>query len=675
MKKLDPIKPVIAPKTPAESYLNLGTLKADKSSYIKIGSYPKNTDILVDLSYENTKPINFGGNDITDARFIQVKMQHSFIELPDNDFKPRFDDSRIGYFSQEIDNMTTTEIPRYRDIINRWHLKKKNPGAELSEPEQPIVWWVENTTPMELRETIVEAGLKWNEAFEKAGFKNAVQMKIMPDTATWDPADIRYNVIRWVSSNLGYAIGPSFVNPRTGQILGADITIDYGMFSGPSSLEDLLDLNTQFEHHDHSQCNIGSGLAMQYGAATTMLEARNVDDGELGKMIKQFMTFLILHEMGHTMGLSHNMKASHMLDPNEVHNSEITQKIGVAGSVMDYTAINISLDGSMQGDYYSTTLGPYDTWAIEYGYKPFDEATEKEEIEKIASRSTDPRLIFGNDADITFPGRGVDPRVAVWDMSNDPVIYAENRFRLVNKLVPKLVDRFAENGKSYQNLLTKYNYLQAQKLLMASAVSHYIGGIYVERSNPEQDSDNKPFTPVPYSYQKKAMSFLSTYVFAPEVFEADKEVFSYLQKQRRGFHFRSTTEDPKIDTYVLNIQKNVLGFVLHPVTLRRINNSSYYGNSYNVTGVITDLTNSLFDKDLNSDINLYRQNVQMEFVERLIAIATDSKKQYDYPSESAAFSSLNSIKSKLKKAKSGNDQTKAHRSHLIYKIDKYLSIE
>ena len=674
-EKLDPIKPFVSPKTPAESYLNLGALKSDKSSYIDIRSFPKNTDILVNLSYENAKPVNFGDKYITDARFIQVKMQHSFIELPDNDYTPRFDDPRIGYFNQEVDNMTTTEIPKYRDIINRWNLKKANPDAELSEPVKPIVWWVENTTPVELREIIVEAGFKWNEAFEKAGFKNAVVMKIMPDTATWDPADIRYNVIRWVSSNLGYAIGPSFVNPRTGEILGADITIDYGMFSMTASLEDLVELNTQLEHDKHDQCHIGSGLKMQHGAGMAMLETRNVEESELGKLNKQFMTFLILHEMGHTMGLNHNMKASHMLSPEEVNNQEITHNVGVAGSVMDYPIINIAYDGSKQGDYYTTKIGPYDAWAIEYGYKPFNSSDERDELIKIASRSTDPQLIFGNDADITFPGRGIDPRVAIWDMSNDPVSYAENRFKLVNKLLPKMIDRFAEDGKSYQNLLTKFNYLQAQRLFMASSVSHYIGGVYVDRSYPEQESENKPYTPVAYSYQKRAMNIMNKYVFSPNAFAVDRDVFAFLQAQRRGFNFMSKTEDPKIDKYVQNLQNTVLEFILHPVTLRRVNNSTYYGNTYNVTSVFADLTDGLFDEDLNSNVNLYRQNAQMEFVERLIAIVKDAKNQYDYPSESAAFNSLNSIKSKLKKSKTGNDQTKAHRSHLIFKIDKLLSLD
>jgi hypothetical protein len=245
-EKMDPVKPQMAPSPMAMFMFNLGGLNPTKSKYVDIRSYPNNTDIVVDLSYDNPATLASGGPDVVDPRYVRVRMQHSFLEMPKNDFKARRDDPRVGYFMQQRTDMTSIGVTPYKDMINRWFLKKKDPTAAMSEPVEPIVFWVENTTPLEYRQTIVDAGLKWNEAFEKAGFKNAVQMKIMPDDAKWDPADIRYNVIRWVSSaqpSYG-AIGPSFVNPRTGQILGSDITVEWysgsvtpindELFNGPS---------------------------------------------------------------------------------------------------------------------------------------------------------------------------------------------------------------------------------------------------------------------------------------------------------------------------------------------------------------------------------------------------------------------------------------------------------
>ena len=197
--------------------------------------------MLVDLAYDNPVPQNFGDKDITDARYVRVRMQHSFLEVPQNDYQPRRDDPRVGYFGAEVDDLTSLSYTPYKDFISRWYLKKKDPNATVSEPVEPIVFWIENTTPVEVRPIIKEAGEKWNEAFEKAGFKNAIVMKEMPDTATWDPADIRYNVIRWVTSpypSYG-AIGPSFFNPVTGQILGADITIEWKTGVGIQTLDDL----------------------------------------------------------------------------------------------------------------------------------------------------------------------------------------------------------------------------------------------------------------------------------------------------------------------------------------------------------------------------------------------------------------------------------------------------
>jgi len=703
--KLDPVKPVFPPTLPPGAVFNLGNLNTSKSKYQKIRSFPGNTDVVVELAYDNPVPLNGGGKDITDARYVRVKMHHSFLEVPKNDFRARRDDPRVGYFGSEVDNLTSLSPAPYKDFISRWNLKKKDPSAALSEPVEPIVFWIENTTPLEYRPIIKEAGEKWNEAFEKAGFKNAVVMKEMPDTASWDPADIAYNVIRWVSSaypSYG-AIGPSFYNPLTGQILGADITVEWRSGAGTIITDDLYNGGNSalklpwenpieaaslksgqghsFDKNHMASCTLAQELSMQYQTGLTAIEALDADVPEakraetVREMHKQFLYYLIMHEMGHTLGLNHNMKASQMLTPAQMNDVALTRKIGLQGSVMDYPAINVSSDRSKQGDYYTTKAGPYDLWAIEYGYTPFSESEEEAGLNKILSRSTDPQLAFGNDADdMRSPGGGIDPRVNVNDQTNDMVAYGEDRFKLINTMMPKLKSRFSRTGQSYQELRLRYQQLNGQRASIAAAISRFVGGVYVDRSFVGQKTTVAPFTPVPVAYQKKAMALLGKYVFAPNAFDADSPLFPYLQIQRRGFGFFGSNEDFKPQNTFMSIQLSTLAQILHPNTLTRINNSGLYGNTYSVASVMNDLANDIFAADLKSNVNLFRQNLQTEFIKASASIVS-SPGGYDNASKAAALSTLKKVKTQLGGAVSTNEQTKAHRTNLTFLIDKALAVK
>lgn len=696
-EKLDPVKPIIAPGPAAAQIFNLGSLNAAKSGYKTVRSYPNNTDVVVELAYDNPAPFNQGGKDITDARYNRIRFQHSFLEMPVNDFRPRFDDPRVGYFTQEVENLTSIKVADYRDMINRWDLKKKDPNAAISEPVEPIVWWIENTTPVEYRQTIKEAGEKWNEAFEKAGFRNAVVMKIMPDDATWDPADIRYNVIRWVSSPYPPygAIGPSFVNPKTGQILGADITVEWMSGSSSPNMEELYDvksINTDLPslllnaHKDEPTfpgmkkwmaCTLAQELKMQFTAGLTTLEATDASDAEIKELHKQFLYYLMLHEMGHTMGLNHNMKASQMLSPSEINNKDITHSKGLQGSVMDYPAVNVALDRGKQGDYYTTKAGPYDLWAIEFGYTPFSPSEEAAGLKKILSRSTEPGNTFGNDADdMRSPGGGgIDPRVMINDMSSDMVAYAEERYALVNSLLGKLKDKYSKSGRSYAELRARWGTLMGQRNGMAQSVSRFIGGVMVDRSFVGQETNTKPFTPVSAAYQKKAMAFLAKYVFAPDAFKGDAALFPYLQLQRRGFNFFGAGEDIKPQTAVLGMQVNLFAHLLSANTMTRINNSTLYGNTYTSADMMNDLTNAVFAADLKTNVNLYRLNLQTEYVKGLAAIVSAPTSPYDNASKAAMLNTLKKIKGLLATAISTDEQTRAHRANLNFIIDKALSVK
>lgn len=663
----------------------LGGLSRSKTKYTALKNYPSNTDVVVEYVYENSSPINHGSPAVTDARNVSIQAQHSFIEVPENDFEPQYDDPRIGFFTTQVTDLTSRSATPYRDLIHRWHLKKKDPEAAVSEPVEPIVFWIENTTPVEIRDVIKEAGETWNLAFEKAGFKNAIQIKIQPEDAGWDAGDMRYNMIRWTSSPNppfgGY--GPSFVNPRTGQILGADIMLEYASLGNNLRNEDIfakegMEMYLEEEDDDESDnyltqdqhfCSAGAQAYIGNLFGATAVQAFSGSRIEESKMTHEFLYYLILHEMGHTFGLSHNMKSSQMHDLQQINNAALTSKLGLVGSVMDYPEVNFALNRKAQGQYWPTTPGPYDHWAIQFGYKEFESEQERQAL---LARSTEPALSFGNDADdMRKPGKGIDPRANVNDLTNDAISFAVQRLRLSHKVSTELLEKFQKPGQSYQELRNAYLILTTQQARAANTISRYIGGVYVDRAFSGQEGTSRPFTPVSLRDQKRAMAALSRFVFSPDALSIPNEVYNYLQMQRRGYNFYSRNEDPQIHDRALNIQKSVLSHLLHPNVLSRVSDSELYGNQYSLAAMMMDLNEAIFAADLSGNVNSFRQNLQIEYVERLIDIAKKSNSRYPHMAESMAIYNLKSIRNMMN-SHMGNTATRAHREHVRHMIDKVV---
>jgi hypothetical protein len=686
------IKPTPNPQAPPGSQFTLGQLSKTKTRVARVKNYPANTDVTVDYVYENPTPMNRGGADVTDARNVSIVVQHSLIEMPKDDYTPRFDDPRVGFFTQQQTDMVSTSAAPYRDLINRWKLVKKDPSAAVSEPVEPITWWIENTTPVEFRDVIYKAAMLWNGPFEAAGFKNAVVVKVQPDDADWDAGDIRYNVLRWTSSPNppfgGY--GPSFVNPRTGQIIGADIMLEYifvtnrvrqekAFATAAMGLEADVAENAESPEQLGRRCTFADQLQLNVMTGMQALTARGATQIEMRDYINQAITGLILHEMGHTMGLNHNMKASQMLSPKEINNRSITGDRGVMGSVMDYEIVNLAKKGEQQGDYFSSRPGPYDYWAIQFGYAPSlaDAAAEKARVNALLARSTEPALTFGNDADdMRSPGGGIDPRVNVNDMTNDAIGYMSDRFDVINDLMSSLQSRYSTPGQSYHELRNAYLVLTGQLNSSATVISRYVGGVYVDRAFAGQPGATKPFRPVSRADQKRAMASLAKNVFAPTAFNSPSSLYSYLQMQRRGYDFFGQPEDPKIHERVLTTQRGVLNHLLHPRVMTRITDSRLYGNEYPLSEVMSDLTSAIFDADIGGNVNTFRQNIQMEYVNRLAAIVNPvAKAGYDYPSQSAALASLRSIQAKLAGKSGANAETMAHTRNVLFTIQKALKTD
>jgi len=674
------VKPSKRPKQSPYAF-SLGNLNKDKTKINRIRSYPANTDLAIEYVYSKSSTLNNGTRAVVDGRNVSIKVYHSLIEMPKNDYTPLIDDPRVGFFTTQVSDMTSPDYVNYRDLVHRWNLKKKDPAAAISEPVDPIVWWIENTTPLELRPIIKKAGEKWNLAFEEAGFKNAVLVKQQPDDADWDAGDIRYNVLRWTSSPTppfgGY--GPSFVNPRTGEILGADIMLEYKSLLNYVNTTTLIvngnsdeefEIPAQLRNCNHASCNASSSAQMDNIFGGLALESLGATKIEKSEIIQQFLTYLILHEMGHTLGFNHNMKASQLHSLADIHNVELTSKVGLVGSVMDYPSINFALDREKQGLYWTSRPGPYDMWAIKFAYQ---QGRSEQDTKDLMSQSTKHDLLFGNDADdMRSPGKAMDPRVNVRDMSSDAIAYAVNRFKLTHIIGSNLLENLKEEGNSYHKHRVSYSILLKMQNRQATIISRYIGGVYVDRAFIGQKGATKPFTPVSLEKQKEAMKALDEYVFAPDAFTFPNDIYNYLQLQRRGFGFFGAGEDPKIHETVLANQKSILNHLLHKNTLQRIVNSELYGNSYKLADFMSDLNNSIFKSDISGSVNSFRQNLQIEYTKMLIEMVTEPKsKTHIHNVRSNAIYNLKLI-NKIANNSAGDTSTKAHKNHLLLLIENAL---
>jgi len=668
---------------PGPKPFGLGSLDKAATKVVDIDSYPENTDVVVEYVYKQSGAGMIRSRNaamsLTDRRSIALKWRHSFIELPENDYQPRFDDPRIGYFGERGDDMTNKDsYTPYHDMINRWHLVKQDPSAAISDPVEPIHWWIENTTPVEYREAVKRGVLAWNKAFEAAGFSNAMKVSVQPDDAEWDAGDIRYNVIRWTASPQPFfgGYGPSFSDPRTGQLLGSDIMLEYSSVARRDLFSQIYQAQG-FTAQDGSEAaneqRQDSHAPIFESMQSGMAMLADVDSSYGEEFTNDFIAYLTLHEVGHTLGLNHNMKASQLHNATDVHNAELTKEIGLIGSVMDYPAPNFAPNGVKQGQFYTTTPGPYDIWAIKFGYDP--DLADPEKMAAHLAKSNDPQLAFGNDADdMRSAGfSGIDPRVMIGDMSSEAVTYAKQRMERIDSIAPELKNKFAVEGSSYQGLLWATNALLREYQVQAGVAARYVGGVNVERGFVGQEGATQPYKPVDLALQDEALSLLTEKLWAPGSFAWVTELAPYLQPQRRGFDFFGGTEDPKLLETIYRVQVAPLYHIMAPNVLRRLENTSLYGNEMTTEKLLSKLTDSMFAADEGSAVSQPRQNLQRVYVENLIRLA-DQKGGNGQTIESAARFELESLYSSLNSFFASSD-SKAHRSLLKARIKKALDLD
>lgn len=418
-------------------------------------------------------------------------------------------------------------------------------------------------------------------------------------------------------------------------------------------------------------CGFATYLQHNLMASRAILQAQGASTLEVTQLLDEALRMLTLHEVGHTLGLNHNMASSSGIAEGALGDPDAVP----ANSVMDYAPANLALEGQPQGQYYHRIPGPYDVWAIQYGYTPGLDAAG---LKAIADRSTETPLIFGNDADdMRFPGINIDPRINVGDLGPDSLVWAEGQIALIDSALDNVLTTFTEgDGDAYQDALIAYSILTAQKAGAGWVASRWVGGVFQERSVEGQEGAKPPFTPVPKAKQKDAIALLEAEIFGVGAFAQSEDLLRYLQPQRRGFAAFGVNEDPHVHRRVLTIQSGILDHLMHPNVLNRLTDSRLYGGDYPVSEYLSDLTEIMIADDIGGSVSTLRQQLQIAYVRRLLGVVTGEPvvsffgaAEYDVVSRSAALASLKTVARLVSPGLFGhgvdNAETEAHREHIL----------
>ncbi|TKJ38047.1 MAG: hypothetical protein CEE38_04615 [Planctomycetes bacterium B3_Pla] len=696
-------------------------------------------------------------------------------------YRPRKADERVGYFTTGYRDLGQFKDPetmvRY---INRWHLEKADGSLKISPPKNPIVFYIEHTTPVRYRRWVRQGLLYWNDAFEKVGISNAIEVYYQDARSKAhmdkDPEDVRYNFIRWLSNNRGTAIGPSRVHPETGQILDADIILTDGWiryywtnyheimpeiamegmapetlawlqdnpnwdprirFAPPDQREHIRHELAKHSHLPHGghpmtqvdpvligddeydgligrtsqvngMCTLTRGKAFDVAAFRMHLDLMDAEEGDANDVeekdedeeedeeeedkeedkdkekeedkkkdeekkeekeekepmidgvpesfIGPLLAELTCHEVGHTLGLRHNFKASSVHSMADINSKEMKGKKAHASSVMDYLPINMNFkDGEVQGDYSMISVGTYDTWAIEYGY-----IQDKGKLKDILARVAEPGLQYATDED-TF---GPDPFARRYDFSNDPLDYANNQMRIARHNRERIIEKLVKEGDSWAKTRRAYEMTLAMQLRSVSMMGNWLGGAFIYRDKKGDKEGRLPIEVVPAKKQRDALNFVIENTFRDEAFGLTQDLLRRMTVDKWLDDFYSFLSDATwpIHDRIMGIQAYTLVSLMYPTTLRRIYDNEFLIAADEDALTLPEMLDTVSDavwSELNEKpgkkytarkpmISSLRRNLQREHLELLIDL---SKSNYF---GTAAYKPIaNLVMEKLRQIKEG----------------------
>ena len=573
----------------------------DKSrSFINaVRSYPKNIEVIQDFTYNAAEPPVNNGDET-----ISVQMNQSMILLPEEPMQPRYFDDRVGWFTLSKYDYGSEELKADRKTyIRRWKLVPKDIEAykrgELVEPVKPIVYYLDPATPMKFRSYMKEGIELWQKAFEAAGFKNAIIAKDPPskeEDPEFSPEDIRYSVVRYVASTTRNATGPSVSDPRSGEIIESDI----------------------IWYHNHLR-SYRNRYLLETGAANPSARTLNTPDEEIGEMMKM----VIAHEVGHTLGLPHNMSASYAYDVESYRDGAFTQKMGIATTIMDYARYNYIAQPGDTNIRFVRQLGPYDDYAINYGYRYIPEANsaddERETLNSwVMAKAGDPMYKFGKQSS------RFDPTAQTEDIGNNSILastYGLKNLKIVAKNLPSWTSDETDN---YGDLAELYGEMLGVWSRYVGHVVTHVGGVVEDSKNPSQEGT--VYNPVDRAYQKAAIDWLHKNAFATPNWLMDQDILKNINYA--GYTDRIRSLQTRHLNNLMNFER--LG--------RLIDHKAMDSKNYSALDMLKDLRLGIWSETKSaSNVNVFRRNLQRAYIDRMSYLMTESLN----PSRSRQYFNVN----------------------------------
>ena len=620
-----------------------------------------------------------------DPRSFFIGLSVNLAALPDKPMVARLTDPRIGHFSTSFVELGNDLKPNpHVYYVNRWRLEKKDPAAAMSEPVKPITYWLDRNIPARYRASVAAGILEWNKAFEKIGFKNAVVVQQQPDDAAFDTLDVEHASIRWFTgADVGFARGPSVVDPRSGEILDADIAMSdvFGRGARRFISEDVgtsgqaqhpVSAPAGFGHREEAFCSYAVDGAVERSFAYDLLEARGDLDPaspEAEAFVQAQIKDTIMHEVGHTLGLKHNFRASTVITRAQLEDKAFTDTHAITGSVMDYNAYNIPLAGEPKANMNVVTLGPYDYWAIEYAYKPLDPGQEAAELAAIAARHGEPLLAYADDADAGgFAGRtGLDPRDNRFDLGDDPLAWTKKRLALSRELWQRLQERGPRTGddplRLRRSLVTGFRQLGRAPEITAK----YVGGMYTERDLPGE-GQRPAYRPVEPERQREALQFLTSGLFSVDSFRFKPE---FLTSVGTDYNEWERPAPISVPAAVLALQKQALDRLLSGGTAQRVLELPYYlkpeqrQGAFSLNEVYATLQAAVWTElKTGGEIDPLRRNLQREHLRQLQSLLTRGAPGLPADAQSLLRLNAGELQVTLKKAVARGGMSVETRAHL-----------